>query len=79
VTTEGFLTERVWHECRPAALVPAGDVTRTVEEVCRLLRADAERAALGRRGQQVYVEHFSMERTIAALRAGAPALVPAGP
>jgi hypothetical protein len=79
VTTEGFLTERVWRECRPAALVPAGDVTRTVEEVCRLLRADAERAAVGRRGQQVYVERFSMERTIAALRAGAPALVPAGP
>jgi hypothetical protein len=76
VTSDGFLTEPVWREAAPVALTPASDVSAIVKAVAALL-ADADaRHSLARRGQDVYREQFSIERTIDALRAdvSAPAL-----
>jgi glycosyltransferase involved in cell wall biosynthesis len=69
VSTAGFLTEAVWDESRAAALAPAGRPDRFAEIVAALLDDPTARAALGSRGAQAYRRHFSIEHTIAALRA----------
>ena len=72
LSTNGFLTEPVWHEAAPVALPPAGDPDAMVKSAVALLADPGARAALARRGQRVYRERFSIERTIDALRANAP-------
>lgn len=69
VSTSGFLTETVWHESRAAALAPVGDAERFAGIVAALLEDPTARAALGSRGSQAYRQHFSIEHTVAALRA----------
>lgn len=74
VTSDGFLTEPIWHEAAPVALAPAGDAVAVVTAIAALLRDNGARQALARRGRQVYRDQFSIERTLAALRASvAPA------
>ena len=68
VTTDGALTEAVWRETGAAALAPADDPARLVDAVRRFMDMPADRAALGRRGQQVYATRFSIERTVETLR-----------
>ena len=68
VTTDGALTEGVWRETGATTLVPAEDAMQCVETVRRLIDTPADRAALGRRGRQVYATRFSIERTVEALR-----------
>ena len=51
-----------------AALAPADDPAHVVDAVRRFIDMPADRAALGRRGQQVYATRFSIERTVETLR-----------
>lgn len=76
VTTDGFLTEPVWRDAAPVALVPPRDPGETASAVVTLLESEEMRRTLARRGQQVYRERFSIERTIEALHADvlAPAM-----
>ena len=69
VSTSGFLTEAVWKESRAAALAPAGDADGLAAIVTTLLGDPNARAALGSRGAQTYRQHFSIEHTVATLRA----------
>jgi len=78
VTTDGALTEQVWRETRAAMLVSPAETTEAVDGVHRLLASADDREALGRRGQEVYAAHFSIERTVDALRASRPLEVAAG-
>jgi glycosyltransferase involved in cell wall biosynthesis len=72
VSTLGFLTEPIWTQSGAVALAPTGDVAGFADAVARLLQDPAGRAALGDRGAQTYRDRFSIEHTVAALRA-APA------
>ena len=69
VSTSGCLTESVWNTTRAAALAPAGDAGGLADIVEGLLSDPTARAALGSRGAQAYCQHFSVEHTVAALRA----------
>lgn len=68
VTSDGFLTEPIWREAAPVALAPASDSAAMVAAIAALLGDNDARHTLARRGQQVYRDQFSIERTIAALR-----------
>lgn len=63
VTTSGRLTERVWHETQPAALVPASDARAMVDAALVLLRDDESRRALAARGKDVYDRRFGIDHT----------------
>lgn len=76
VTTDGPLTERVWHDSRAAALVPARDPDALIRAVRTLLLCVAERREQGARGADTYARHFSMEQTLRTLREGAGAETP---
>jgi glycosyltransferase involved in cell wall biosynthesis len=78
VTTDGLLTEAVWRDTRAARLAPAGNVAQIADAVQRLIDAPADRAALGRAGRQLYLDRFSIERTVDALRASQPIEAVAG-
>jgi glycosyltransferase involved in cell wall biosynthesis len=69
VSTSGCLTESIWTTTRAAALAPAGDAGGLADIVAGLLSDPTARAALGSRGAQAYCLHFSVEHTVAALRA----------
>ncbi|MGH9412050.1 MAG: glycosyltransferase family 4 protein [Vicinamibacterales bacterium] len=73
ITTDGFLTERVWRETGAAALVPALDASRAADAAARLLSNAHARAEQGARGRSVYEQRFSLERTVAQLRESAVA------
>jgi glycosyltransferase involved in cell wall biosynthesis len=75
VTTAGTLTEAIWAESRAVALAPVNDAAAFAAAVAGLLGDSTAAQALGRRGADLYERHFSLERTIAVLRAG-PALAP---
>lgn len=75
VTTAGRLTEPIWAESRAVALVPVDDAEALADIVANLLADRTAAQALGRRGAEIYERHFSLERTVAALRA-APAPAP---
>jgi glycosyltransferase involved in cell wall biosynthesis len=79
ITTDGFLTERVWRETAAAALVPALDASRAADAAARLLSNAAARAQQGARGRSAYDQRFSMEHTVARLREGAAAVSAALP
>lgn len=69
VTTRGALTEPIWTGSRAVALAPEDDAAAFADTVAALL-ADTEAAqALGRRGADTYERYFSLERTVAVLRA----------
>jgi glycosyltransferase involved in cell wall biosynthesis len=70
ISTDGPLTERVWHETNAVALVPRGDVSAAVAQIRRLLDDRAARNAQARRGLEAYRAHFDMALTVARLRTG---------
>ena len=69
VTTSGALTETIWAESRAVALAPVDDATAFADAVAALLDDLTGAQALGRRGAEAYEQHFSLERTVAILRA----------
>jgi glycosyltransferase involved in cell wall biosynthesis len=74
VSTSGALTESIWAQSCAVALAPAGDAAAFAKTVALLLGDRIEAQALGRRGADTYERHFSLERTVAVLRAAsAPA------
>lgn len=75
VTTEGALTEPVWHTSSAVALVPAGNTTALVSTASCLLADEPARSALAVRGCAAYASHFALLHTIAALRAPSAAHV----
>jgi glycosyltransferase involved in cell wall biosynthesis len=78
VTTDGLLTEAVWRDTHAPRLAPAGNVAQIADAAHRLIDAPADRAALGRAGRQLYLDRFSIERTVDALRAPQPIEAVAG-
>jgi len=74
VTNTGHLTEPLWRELSPVALVEGTAPGPLVEAAERLLSRAQERAALSERATRVYRERFALERTVEALlRAGGSA------
>jgi len=72
VTTIGALTEGIWTDSQAVALAPAHDATAFADAVARLLHDQPAAHALGRRGAKIYEQQFSLERTVAVLRAASP-------
>jgi glycosyltransferase involved in cell wall biosynthesis len=58
-------TPEVVEEGKTGWLVPAGDAIRLAERIAALLRAPAERAAMGREGRRRVEQRFSTTRMIA--------------
>jgi len=69
VTTDGALTEPAWRESDGVRLVPVFDPASAVRATIELLRDPAARAALARRGGDLYRSEFALDVTIAKLRA----------
>jgi glycosyltransferase involved in cell wall biosynthesis len=69
VTTDGPLTEPAWRESDGVKLVPVFDPASAVRATIELLRDPAARAALARRGGNLYRSEFALDVTIAKLRA----------
>lgn len=67
VTNTGHLTESLWRELGPVALVEGIAPGPMVAAAERLLTHDGERAALRERATRVYHERFALERTMEAL------------
>lgn len=68
LTTSGPLTEPVWERTSAVALAPAGDVAALVERAASLAADPAARAALGKRGRELYDGEFALGVTIARMR-----------
>lgn len=64
VTTAGELTEPLWLQKGPVALIPVSDDGQLVPVVRGLLRNRAERDALGARARSVYMSEFAIGRTV---------------
>ena len=71
VTTTGALTEPIWADSRAVALTPVDDPAAFADAVARLVADKTVAQALGRRGAETYERNFSLERTLAVLRAAA--------
>ena len=69
VTTAGRLTEPLWHSSRAVLLSPVTEPDAIGENVVRLLADAGARAELGRLARQLYLDTFSVERVVSALRA----------
>jgi glycosyltransferase involved in cell wall biosynthesis len=69
VTTAGRLTEPLWRTSRAVSLVGVGDAAGMAEAVVRVLADAGARAQLGTRARQLYLDTFSVERIVNALRA----------
>jgi glycosyltransferase involved in cell wall biosynthesis len=67
VSTSGPFTDSVWHE-GGVALAPAGASLELARVVGDLLQDPERRAALGRRGAELYRRRFSLERTCEVLQ-----------
>jgi glycosyltransferase involved in cell wall biosynthesis len=72
VSTEGALTEPVWHETGAVALAPAFNAAAIGRVIGDLLRDPAARAALGETGRRTYDERFALELTLDRLLSTAP-------
>lgn len=68
VTTAGRLTEPLWHTSRAVSLARVNDPAALADAVARVLADAGARAGLGRRARQLYLETFSVERVVTALR-----------
>lgn len=66
-TTAGEMTEPVWAESGGVALAPEGDADALARSAASLLADPDARARLGAAGREVYLRHFSLERTVEAL------------
>ena len=69
VTTTGHLTEPLWAETGAVAIADVTDCAAFASAVVDLLGHGDARLALGVRGQQVYVERFSVTQVVNTLRA----------
>jgi glycosyltransferase involved in cell wall biosynthesis len=69
VTNNGRLTEPLWAESGAVALAPGADAEALVKATLELLSDETSRRPLGDAGRELYNEHFTIERTVAALRA----------
>jgi glycosyltransferase involved in cell wall biosynthesis len=69
VTTAGRLTEPLWHASGAVSLVGVGDAAGMADAVVRVLADAGVRAQLGTRARQLYLDTFSVERIVNALRA----------
>jgi hypothetical protein len=69
VTTAGRLTEPLWTTSRAVALAGVHDSAALAEGVVRLLADAGARARLGGRARQLYLDTFSVEHVVSALRA----------
>lgn len=69
VTTTGHLTEPLWQASRAVALASVSDSAGLAEAVVRALADAGARAHLGSRARQLYLDMFSVERVVNALRA----------
>jgi glycosyltransferase involved in cell wall biosynthesis len=67
LTTDGALTEPMWHSSRAVALAPSADAAAFTDRALRLLDDHGERAALAERGRDLYAERFDLAHTISAL------------
>ena len=67
VTTEGHLTDSVWPDSGAVALAPAGDTAAIAGHALDLLDEPSKARALGERGARLYLERFSIERTMEIL------------
>jgi hypothetical protein len=66
VTTRGHLTDSIWTE-DVVALTAVGDVAGLAQRSRELLADPRRREALGRKGAQLYHQHFSLERSLRTL------------
>ena len=73
VSTLGDLTEPVWRETGAVRLVAPRDAAAAAAAVAALIGDPPARRALGASGRAAYEAHFSMEHTVARLRAAAAA------
>lgn len=67
VTNTGHLTEPLWRDALPVALVEGVSPPALAEATENLLARDDVRLALGARAAHLYRERFSLERTVEAL------------
>ncbi|MCY1036345.1 hypothetical protein OV207_33220 [Corallococcus sp. BB11-1] len=67
VTNAGHLTEPLWRDLLPVALVEGTAPSALVEATEHLLSQDEARRALGDHAARIYREHFALERTVEAL------------
>ena len=67
LTTNGALTETLWHTTRAVALEPV-DADALVERAGALLSNQRHLADLAARGEAAYRAHFALEHTVARLR-----------
>jgi len=68
VTTKGASTEALWSASDAVVMAPIGDIGPLTEAVTNLLNDDRERQRLGRNARKLYLDHFDVRHTIAALR-----------
>ena len=78
VTTEGHLTDPVWHG-GAVALAPAGNPDRLAELCLGLLLDPERRRTIAAQGARLYAERFSLERTLETLLSASSARVAASP
>src|SRR5439155_9576018 len=69
VTTDGPLSEPLWHEHGAVALAPAGDDDAIVAATVVLLQ-ETVRKRLGEKAHLFYQRNFSVEQLIRKLRSG---------
>jgi glycosyltransferase involved in cell wall biosynthesis len=67
VTNVGGLTEDLWRQADCVALAPEPSPEAVLDCLQRVADDPAERARLGRRGREIYQEHFSLEKTVNTL------------
>ena len=67
VTTQGKLTERLWHEDAAVKLADVGDVPAMVQHVLQLIGDPAERRRQADAGRAFYDRWFDVRHTVAAL------------
>ncbi|RKH36666.1 hypothetical protein D7X12_32395 [Corallococcus sicarius] len=67
ITNTGHLTEPLWRELLPVALVEGTTPSALVEATEHLLAQEDARRALREHAVHVYREHFALERTVEAL------------
>jgi glycosyltransferase involved in cell wall biosynthesis len=69
VTNQGVLTEPIWSSSSAVAIVPEHDLRAFAESVSGLLNNNLERAQLGLKAKELYLECFDLSRTIGEMRA----------
>jgi glycosyltransferase involved in cell wall biosynthesis len=69
LTRTGPLSEEIWRTSGAVALAPADDPEAVTETAAALLADPAARAELGRRGERLYRDTFTLQHAVRRLRA----------